>query len=278
MKPLISIGMPVYNGEKYLRQSIQSLLSQSHKKIELIISDNASTDGTSAICQEFAQRDSRVKYFRQKSNRGPLWNFNFVLQQAKAAYFMWAAHDDLWDSDWIRILLRNFSDEGAISFGHVVNIDKKGRVVRRVPPLRFPGNQRLRMIRYFMAEELNGKANIIYGLYRTALLKKTTMKEYKHCKFGQDMLFVYDYMQNGAVRTDTSVLLYKRLFDSNNNQLTLKKEIYLILLLDRLWFYITHITVASRYIDKLLLSILFPLKYIQAVVNNSLFIFKKHFL
>ncbi|MFC1798605.1 glycosyltransferase family 2 protein [Thermodesulfobacteriota bacterium] len=268
--------MPVYNGGSYLREAIQSLLSQSHREIELIISDNASTDDTSAVCQRFAETDSRVKYFRQKINRRAKWNFNFVLQQANAPYFMWAAHDDVWDAGWIKVLLQNFSDTVAISFGHVVNIDKKGRVVRQVPPLHFPGNQRQRMLRYFLAEELNGKANIIYGLYRTDLLKKFTMKDYSHCKFGQDMIFVYDYMQYGTVRTDPSILIYKRI-PENTLQNTVAQKNPTLLTIERFRYYINHIYLTPNLVDKLLLIILMPFKFFQTIFFKTVFSSRRYF-
>src|SRR6476660_4045378 len=97
MSQLVSIGVPVYNGENYLRQALESLLNQSHANIEVIISDNASTDETGRICEEFTKNDCRISYFHQSTNKSAIWNFNFVLRQARGEYFMWAAHDDLWD-------------------------------------------------------------------------------------------------------------------------------------------------------------------------------------
>jgi glycosyltransferase involved in cell wall biosynthesis len=94
----VSIGMPVYNGEKYIREALDSLLSQTFTDFELIISDNASTDDTSKICQEYANRDSRIRYIRQAANIGANANFEFVLMQAIAELFMWAACDDYLES------------------------------------------------------------------------------------------------------------------------------------------------------------------------------------
>ena len=68
--PRLSIGLPVYNGENFLAESIESLLGQSYEDFELIISDNASTDGTEDICRSYAQQDSRIRYIRQPHNIG----------------------------------------------------------------------------------------------------------------------------------------------------------------------------------------------------------------
>lgn len=97
--------MPVYQAEKYIRRSLDSLLGQSYENFELIISDNASTDETSNICQEYADIDDRIKYVRQPINRGAADNFEFVLSAARGEYFMWAAHDDTWSPDFIQINL-----------------------------------------------------------------------------------------------------------------------------------------------------------------------------
>ena len=93
--PSVSIGMPVYNGETYIREALDSLLQQTFTDFELIISDNASTDGTGVICKEYAFGDSRIRYIRQATNLGAVGNFEFVLNEARGEYFMWAAHDDL---------------------------------------------------------------------------------------------------------------------------------------------------------------------------------------
>jgi glycosyltransferase involved in cell wall biosynthesis len=100
--PLVSIGMPVYNGERFLRLALDALLAQDHRHFELIISDNGSQDSTEQICCEFQGRDSRIRYIRHSENRGAPWNFNFVLQEASADYFMWAACDDLWHPTYVR--------------------------------------------------------------------------------------------------------------------------------------------------------------------------------
>lgn len=100
-KPKVSIGMPVYNGERYVVQAIESILSQTFTDLELIISDNASTDRTREICEGFAARDSRVTFFRQPSNLGPIRNYDAVFQAARGEYFKWAAADDVIEPTFI---------------------------------------------------------------------------------------------------------------------------------------------------------------------------------
>ncbi len=92
--PLVSIGVPVYNGEKGLARALDSLREQDYPNLEIVVSDNASTDETPEICAEYVRRDPRVKYSRSPENRGSFWNFNRVVELSSGKYFMWAAHDD----------------------------------------------------------------------------------------------------------------------------------------------------------------------------------------
>ena len=96
IEPKVSIGLPVYNGEKFLKKRLDSILSQTLETFELIISDNASTDSTSDICKEFASNDTRIHYFRQENNIGAIRNFKYVLDKALCDYFIWASVDDIW--------------------------------------------------------------------------------------------------------------------------------------------------------------------------------------
>jgi glycosyltransferase involved in cell wall biosynthesis len=93
-KHLLSIGLPVYNGERYLSKALDSLLNQDFKDFELIISDNGSTDQTEAICRAAAVKDERIRYIRNDENRGATWNFRRVLELSEGEFFKYAAYDD----------------------------------------------------------------------------------------------------------------------------------------------------------------------------------------
>jgi len=99
--PKVSVGMPVYNGERHLRNAVQSILGQTFRDIELIISDNASTDRTEAICREYASKDPRVRYYRNPKNLGAPENINSVFRRATGRYFKWAAANDECDPRFI---------------------------------------------------------------------------------------------------------------------------------------------------------------------------------
>lgn len=93
-KPLVSIGLPVYNGSNYIDLALQTILNQSLIDFELIITDNASTDDTETICRGYAARDPRIRYYRNEKNLGAGGNFNRCFELATGKYFKWAAHDD----------------------------------------------------------------------------------------------------------------------------------------------------------------------------------------
>ena len=118
--------MPVFNGAKFISEAIDSLLAQTETRFELIISDNCSTDSTYTICEEYAAIDSRIKLLRQKENKGALENFTVVLQNADSDYFLWAACDDIWSSDWLEKLLTLQGKDTSITFGSVINIRENG--------------------------------------------------------------------------------------------------------------------------------------------------------
>lgn len=99
--PLVSIGMPVYNGEDTLEAALVAVRQQTHRNIEIIISDNGSTDRTQAIAQRHAEDDPRIRYFRQPVGLGATGNFSFVLEKATGPYFMWSADDDIRSADFV---------------------------------------------------------------------------------------------------------------------------------------------------------------------------------
>lgn len=99
--PLVSVGIPTYNRADSLRQAVESVLAQGYSNLELVISDNGSTDHTKRVCEEFCARDNRVTYIRQSTNRGPHANFREVLRHARGEMFMWLGDDDWLDHGYV---------------------------------------------------------------------------------------------------------------------------------------------------------------------------------
>jgi glycosyltransferase involved in cell wall biosynthesis len=112
--PPITIGLPVYNREKYLRTALDSLLSQTFGDFELVICDNASTDATAAIGQEYAERDKRVRFFRNDVNIGANRNFNRVFHLSRGKYLKWSTSDDYWAPQTLERLFPIIESDPAI--------------------------------------------------------------------------------------------------------------------------------------------------------------------
>jgi glycosyltransferase involved in cell wall biosynthesis len=177
-RPPVSIGLPVYNGMPLLQRALASLLTQSFRDFELIISDNASTDDTGAVCEALAARDSRIRYIRQPFNLGAIRNFDFVLRKARAPYFMWAAHDDEWDEHYIEYLKGKLdSDPGCVgAFGAWCGIDDTGRVIAQGAPPRLDApspTKRLGTLTFAREDKC------IYGLFRTAMMKQLDIRPWR---------------------------------------------------------------------------------------------------
>ena len=100
-KPLVSIGMPLHNEERFINAALESLRAQDYPNFEIIVSDNASTDRTFEICQQLAATDPRIRLERAQENRGATANFQYVLDQARGTYFMWASGHDLWSPNLV---------------------------------------------------------------------------------------------------------------------------------------------------------------------------------
>ncbi len=133
--PRVTIGLPIYNGQNYLAQTMDSILAQTYRDFEIIISDNASTDQTEAICREYAARDARVHYYRNEANIGASANYNRVFELGQGAYFKWAAHDDLLAPTYLERcveVLDRYPDV-VLAYTQAKAIDDKGNIVKIYP-------------------------------------------------------------------------------------------------------------------------------------------------
>ena len=115
----VTIGIPVYNSERSIKRRIEEICSQTFQDFVIVISDNASTDKTRHICEEFSKEDERISIFHQEKNRGPYWNFNFILSKANTEYFVMATGDDIWSKNFleknVEFLEKNKQFVGSIS-------------------------------------------------------------------------------------------------------------------------------------------------------------------
>jgi glycosyltransferase involved in cell wall biosynthesis len=178
--PRVSVGLPVYNGEQYLREAIDAVLGQTFCDLELIISDNASTDSTEQICHEYVAADPRVRYYRAARNQGAARNFNRTFDLARGEYFKWIAVDDLIAPDnldrCVEALERRPKAVLAYTLAH--HIDAAGHAFSSnglLGPVGFRGGRvsRFKQLLGRFSEDLGVSAPmILFGTYRRAALAK----------------------------------------------------------------------------------------------------------
>ena len=173
--PRLSIGLPVYNGEKYLAEGLEALLGQSYEDFELIISDNASTDGTAGICRRYEKQDSRVRYVRQPRNIGLVPNHNFVVGPARGELFKWAAHDDLYARDLLKRCVDALDENprAVLAQSWSVRIDSSAAPTYLV---KYPeATASPRAPERFRSMLFDGKRDYCYGIVRTDVLRRTPL-------------------------------------------------------------------------------------------------------
>lgn len=171
----VTVGIPVYNGERYLSGALDSILTQTFSNFELIISDNASDDGTEEICRQYAARDARIRYYRNDQNLGAAKNYNRLVELARGEYFKWAAHDDWIAPTYLERCLDVLEQDSSyvLAYSLSVNVDESGKPFEQhksirgldavSPHARFKAHVGKRGVHH----------NTVFGLIRTRVLRKT---------------------------------------------------------------------------------------------------------
>jgi glycosyltransferase involved in cell wall biosynthesis len=205
--PLVSIGIPVYNGARLIRQALDHLLAQTYTHLELVICDNASTDDTGAICQAYAARDPRVRYYRNATNVGLINNFRLAVARSTGPYFTWAAVDDRKLPTAVEACVRALQAQPEAVMVHgIVLVQSPGRD-DLVP---FPNAVDLAMhntaarIRAFTAG-ITHNAIFYSGLYRLEALRQVHLGD----RLGHDYLLCLQMCLLGPVAyTPTPTVIY----------------------------------------------------------------------
>ena len=180
--PRVGLGMPVFNGERYVAEAIESILSQTFEDFELVILDNASTDGTEQICRSYAAKDERIQFIRNRENLGIIHNFNSVFKLTSGEYFKWTAYDDVCSPNFLLRCTQVLESDPSIvlAYPHIVNINERGERVefeQDIPNINsaegmFSGDP----VKRFRAWMRNlGFTEPLYGLIRANALMKTPL-------------------------------------------------------------------------------------------------------
>ena len=174
--PLVSIGLPVYNGERYVARAIESLLAQDFHDFEIIICDNASTDSTVEICTAYAGRDPRIRLYRNPRNLGLAGNFNRTVELAEGTYFKWAAHDDWHAPESLRLTVQELDKHprAVVCATGVALVDEHAIEFDRWIPDASLADPRAHVRLRRLLSTL-GETHPMYGLLRTQALRQTEL-------------------------------------------------------------------------------------------------------
>ena len=210
-KPLISIGVPVFNGEDYIREALDSLLAQSYANLEINIYDNASTDRTEEICRLYCAKDRRIRYHRNARNLGLLPNWRRALDLAAGDYFMWAAHDDYWSTNYLETLLECLLayPKAVLAAGKTVFVDGTGSIREEMEPDFAP--ERDGGTPGIASQLLLQHAhNWLHGLYPRDELLKLPPTLFVEDPWGSDVLFLLEVCLSREVVGSNRAVMYKR--------------------------------------------------------------------
>jgi glycosyltransferase involved in cell wall biosynthesis len=173
---MVSIGLPVYNGAAYLRLLLDSVLAQTFAEFELVISDNASTDGTEVICREYAAADARIRYHRQPRNRGVTWNFRQVAVLSSGQYFLWTSHDDVLAPNYVERCVEVLEHDPSVVLCYSNSIYMDGAGNRFEPKQQLEFDQASPHQRFRRLILLSHNCTPLYGLIRLDVLKRITIQ------------------------------------------------------------------------------------------------------
>lgn len=209
--PKVVVGLPVYNGERYLAAAIESHLGQSFGDFQLVISDNGSTDATADICSEYARKDGRVTHVRSDTNQGLLWNHRRVLDAISAPeqYFRWAGADDILEPGLLQEMVTTLDTRPDVEavVPNTKNIDADGRMIGAMDRvLDLQSDDVLDRARDILVADYQHV--IAYGLLRASTLRSMrTQPNYP----GWDPIFAWELVLRGKMAQTVEFALFRRL-------------------------------------------------------------------
>jgi glycosyltransferase involved in cell wall biosynthesis len=207
--PLVSVGLPVYNGMPHLRVAVDALLKQNYPNLEIVISDNASSDGTLEYCRALAEIHPHVRYVRNPQNVGPAENFRLALVRSNGEYFMWAAHDDRWCDRYVSGLVESLSatSEAVLATPTVLHICDDGTLSNEPPDRPATAKTDLANLRLMFDDH---SATWIYGLWRTVWLREHFAEFLRYPIWGNDVLWLTDVCLRYPITGNQEAIIYKR--------------------------------------------------------------------
>lgn len=215
--PMVSIGMPVYNGAKYIEQALDSILAQTYRDFELIISDNASTDATEEICRRYAARDARIRYSRLPVNLGAAPNYNRVIELARGRYFRHAAHDDILAPTNIERCVEALErdPQAVLAYPRMIMMNAAGvQIDTREHSLELAdGRASARFAKYAVLCDEGSMCDPVFGLFRTSALRTTALLG---AYIAADMILLGEMALRGRIVEIPEYLFFERYHDEGS--------------------------------------------------------------
>lgn len=205
--PLLTIGIPTFNRLSVLRRTVESALAQDCGDVEILISDNASSDGTPEYCRELAQREPAVRYISHPFNRGPTANFNTVLREARGEFFLFLSDDDWLDPSYGSrcVAWLDAHPDYAMAGGHPLYLRQDGAAAHG-QPADLPQTSPARRVHAYLRDVDDNAA--IYGVMPREIVAKLT--DIRNVS-GSDWLFVAEIAALGKIAALPEVRLYRSL-------------------------------------------------------------------
>ncbi|MBW4538718.1 MAG: glycosyltransferase family 2 protein [Myxacorys chilensis ATA2-1-KO14] len=227
-EPLVSIGMPVYNGERFIKQAIDSILAQTFENFELIISDNASTDKTEEICREYAEKDKRIRYYRNEKNLGAALNYDRTFHVSQGKYFKWAAHDDVLAPTFLARTVEVLENSPSVvaCCAHTILIDGEGRIINH-SNANATTSDRVRQLDSEKPHERYGEILSVrmcfevFSLIRSDQLKRTSLSG---TYYGADKVLLSELSIMGPIVEIPEPLFFNRRHSNQSASLKTVKE------------------------------------------------------
>ncbi|MPY93957.1 MAG: glycosyltransferase [Acidimicrobiia bacterium] len=251
--PRVSVGLPVHDGEKYLEDALESLLAQDFDDFEVVISDNASQDGTEEICRAFASRDARVSYHRQVANLGAAANYNATFLESRGEFFCWLAHDDVRHPSFLSACVEAFdsaAENVVLVQPRAYFIDSTGQVTHPDGDDLATGSP-LTPLRLGRVLARVNMANAVFGLIRSSALEQSRLIG---PFIASDYVLLVELAMLGSIIEVPEVLMYRRLHDASSRRANVTDDEV------QRWFDVAattpHTSVKRRLLDEYCRSVL----------------------
>ncbi len=215
----VSLGIPVYNESRFLKKTIESLLNQTYSNIEIIAIDNASTDNSFRILEEYSNKDHRLKIFKNDKNIGLSNNFNLLVSKSSGEYFGWIGAHDIYNKDYVEKMVSKIikNNNSSVVFSNVSNIDSDNKIIidKKVTGFQLLNNNKfIRLLK--IPWLIKGSGDIVMGIFEVDKLKKTDL--FSKSILWSDVFLVYQLARTGKIIRVNEVLRSRRYFREDEKE------------------------------------------------------------